>query len=59
MASVAATDPMLRATEIEDPRPSGTRFSLVAGASGIVFVGLLVGPLFAFGLAPSPTSRSW
>ena len=30
--------------------------SLIAGISGLVFVLLLVGPLFGFGLGPSPTS---
>jgi hypothetical protein len=31
-------------------------FSLVAGVSGILWILLLVGPLFGFGLGPSPTS---
>src|SRR5919206_2610757 len=35
---------------------SADRLSLIAGISGILFVLLLLGPLFGFGLGPSPTS---
>src|SRR6266568_2483837 len=45
-----------RTVETSDLGRGGDTFTLVAGISGIVFVLLLVGPLFGFGLGPSPTS---
>jgi hypothetical protein len=56
MVSLAAPDPMPRASEPTGTTHSTRRFALAAGASGIAFVVLLVGPLFAFGLGPSPTA---
>ena len=56
MSSMAASKPMSRAMETTPNANRTSRLSLIAGLSGIIFVVLLVGPLFAFGLGPSPTS---
>lgn len=56
MATMAATQPSSQTTEVTDTRKGAPAFSRVAGVGGIVFVVLLVGPLFAFGLGPSPIS---
>jgi len=56
MSSIAATEPISRAMESTTNANHTSRLSLIAGLSGIIFVVLLVGPLFAFGLAPSPTT---
>src|SRR5438270_11052132 len=55
MSSIAASEPISRAMEFTNANHT-SRLSLIAGLSGIIFVVLLVGPLFAFGLGPSPTS---
>src|SRR6266581_6743113 len=56
MSSIAASEPISRAMETTPNANRTSRLSLIAGLSGIIFVVLLVGPLFAFGLGPSPTS---
>ena len=56
MSSIAALEPVSRAMETTPNANRTSRLSLIAGLSGISFVVLLVGPLFAFGLGPSPTS---
>jgi hypothetical protein len=56
MSSIAASEPISRAIESTPNANRTWRLSLIAGLSGIIFVVLLVGPLFAFGLGPSPTS---
>src|SRR5207302_10694988 len=56
MSSIAASEPISRAMESSTNANHTSRLSLIAGLSGIIFVVLLVGPLFVFGLGPSPTS---
>ncbi len=56
MSSMAASEPISRAMETTPNANRTSRLSLIAGLSGIIFVVLLVGPLLAFGLGPSPTS---
>ena len=56
MSSVAASQPIRRAIESTPNANRASRLSIIAGLSGIISVVLLVGPLFVFGLGPSPTS---
>ena len=56
MSSIAVSEPISRAMQTTPNAERTSRLSLIAGLSGIIFVVLLVGPLFAFGLGPSPTS---
>src|SRR5438132_2842414 len=56
MSSIAVSEPISRAMQTTPNAERTSRLSLIAGLSGIIFVVLLVGPLFAFGLAPSPTT---
>src|SRR5438094_6293045 len=56
MSSMAASEPRSRAMETTPNADRTSRLSLIAGLSGIISVVLLVGPLFVFGLGPSPTS---
>jgi hypothetical protein len=57
MASVTSPEMHTRRSVVSRAVEEGEdSFSAVAGISGLVFVLLLVGPLFGFGLGPSPTS---
>src|SRR5437588_11954240 len=56
MSSIAVSEPISRAMQTTLNAERTSRLSLIAGLSGIIFVVLLVGPLFVFGLGPSPTS---
>src|SRR6266581_6550749 len=62
MASIATREMRSKSSGVSQQNDTGndasgvSRFSLVAGVSGIAFVVLLVGPLFAFGLGPSPAA---